>query len=65
MHSLKTLRKLIGIIGLIGMVFGFVMAIINAGKDIFSLYLAVGFVGLGLFLLSVLILIYEKKNGNW
>ena len=65
MHSLKTLRKLIGIIGLIGMVFGFVMAIINAGKDIFSLYLTVGFVGLGLFLLSVLILIYEKKNGSW
>ena len=65
MHSLKTLRKLIGIIGLIGMVFGFVMAIINAGKDIFALYLTVGFVGLGLFLLSVLILIYEKKNGGW
>lgn len=65
MHSLKTLRKLIGIIGLIGLVFGFVMAIINAGKDIFSLYLTVGFVGLGLFLLSVLILIYEKKNGSW
>ena len=64
MSSLKMLRKLISIIGLIGMVFGFVMAIINSGKDIFSLYLVVGFVGLGLFLLSVLILIYERKNGG-